>query len=123
MKIMINISVPENYRYVILRYNYLFKRRTDAITFLLEKHFNDKNTDYLNSMQLSKIVDEACDALIEETTVLNGIIALLTNKDTVVGQTDIQICDDDATQLKVIKDIPKKDFEKYLNAKILQKEF
>lgn len=73
-------DVPDGYKYVADRAWFVASRRELNLAFMLSKHAEDADADWLNSDLYKRMEKQLIDALEERTVLLEGVVELVTNR-------------------------------------------
>lgn len=71
--IMLEIRVPDEYRYVLDRGVFEYIRSAQNLAFMLNKHLGDNNTDFLTSDLYKRLRERVNEAYVQQLSYTNAI--------------------------------------------------
>lgn len=66
-------NIPSKYKYTLDRVFYEYKMTTSNLAFMIDKHLNDDNTDFLNSDIIKRLTNDCINAKLNMWVIINGI--------------------------------------------------
>ena len=70
---MLEIRVPEEYRYVLDRGDFEYIRSTQNLAFMLDKHLGDDNADFLTNDLYKRLRERVNEAYVQKLSYTNAI--------------------------------------------------